>query len=57
MLARFDIVLDLMMSSRCRLSRMTTLAMPLVRRSIGSLPADLRAACVQILREIVGADA
>ena len=25
-------------SSRCRLSRMTTLAMPLVRRRIGSLP-------------------
>ena len=46
-----------MMSSRCRLSRTTTLAMPLVRRHIGSLPEDLRPACVQILREIVGADA
>jgi len=32
--------------SRCRLSRMTTLAMPIVRRRIGSLPEDLRPACV-----------
>lgn len=44
-------------SSRCRPSRMTTLATPHVRRRIGSLPEDLRPACVQILREIVGADA
>jgi mRNA interferase MazF len=43
--------------SRCRLSRMTTLAAPLVRRWIGRLPEDLRPACVQILQEIVGADA
>ena len=47
----------LKVSSRCRLSRMTTLAMPLVRRRIGSLPEDLRPACVQILRKIVGAEA
>ena len=44
-------------SCRCRLSRMTTLAAPLVRRRIGKLPEDLRPACVQILREIVGAEA
>ena len=43
----------LKVSSRCRLSRMTTLAMPLIKRRIGSLPPDLRPACVQILREIV----
>jgi hypothetical protein len=36
---------------------MTTLAMPLVRRRIGSLPEDLRPACVQILRQVVGVDA
>ncbi|WP_411874391.1 type II toxin-antitoxin system PemK/MazF family toxin [Vulcanococcus limneticus] len=47
----------LKVSSRCRLSRMTTLAMPLVRRRIGSLPEDLRPACVQILRQVVGDDA
>lgn len=47
----------LKVSSRCRLSRMTTLAMPLVRRHIGSLPEDLRPACVQILRQVVGVDA
>jgi len=47
----------LKVSSRCRLSRMTTLAVPLVRRRIGMLPEDLRPACVQILREIVGVDA
>ena len=45
----------LKVSSRCRLSRMTTLAMPLIRRRIGSLPPDLRPVCVQILRGIVGA--
>lgn len=44
-------------SSRCRLSRMTTLAMPLLRRRIGSLPEDLRPACVQILRQVVGVEA
>lgn len=43
----------LKVSSRCRLSRMTTLAMPVIKRRIGSLPPDLRPACVQILREIV----
>ena len=43
----------LKVSSRCRLSRMTTLAAPLVRRRIGRLPEDLRPACVRILREIV----
>ena len=47
----------LKVSSRCRLSRMTTLAAPLVRRRIGRLPEDLRPACVRILREIVGAQA
>jgi hypothetical protein len=36
---------------------MTTLAVPLVRRGIGKLPEDLRPGCVQILREIVGAEA
>jgi mRNA interferase MazF len=46
----------LKVASRCRLSRMTTLAMPLIRRRIGSLPSDLRPVCVQILRGIVGAD-
>jgi mRNA interferase MazF len=47
----------LKVSSRCRLSRMTTLPIPLVRRRIVSLPTDLRPACVQTLREIVGVDA
>ena len=46
----------LKVSSRCRLSRMTTLAMPLIRRHIGNLPEDLRPACVQILRKVVGVD-
>jgi hypothetical protein len=36
---------------------MATLAVPLVRRRIGKLPEDLQPACVQNLREIVGADA
>jgi mRNA interferase MazF len=45
----------LKVSSRCRLSRMTTLATPLVRRRIGKLPEDLRRACVPILLELVGA--
>ena len=43
----------LKVSSRCRLSRMTTLAMPLIKRRIGSLPPDLRPSYVPILREIV----
>ncbi len=47
----------LKVSSRCRLSRMTTLATPLVRRRIGRLPEDLKPTCVRILREIVGAEA
>ncbi|MEI7951910.1 MAG: hypothetical protein WCH37_04430 [Synechococcaceae cyanobacterium ELA182] len=47
----------LKVSSRCRLSRMTTLAMPFVRPRIISLPADLRPAYVQIQRKIVGVDA
>ena len=47
----------LKVSSRCRLSRMTTLAAPLVRRRIGRLPEDLRPACARILRQIVGAEA
>jgi hypothetical protein len=34
---------------------MTTLATPLVRRGIGTLPEDLRPACVRILLELVGA--
>ena len=46
----------LKVSSRCRLSRMTTLAMPLIRRRIGSLPSDLRPACVEILLKIVCAE-
>jgi hypothetical protein len=36
---------------------MNTLAAPLVRRRIGRLPEGLQPACVQILREIVGAEA
>ena len=36
---------------------MTTLAVPLVRRRIGRLPEDLRPGCVQILHEVVGAEA
>lgn len=42
-------------SSRCRLTRRTLLAMPLIRRRIGSLPPDHRHTCVQIPREIVSA--
>jgi hypothetical protein len=45
----------LKVSSRCRLSRMTTLATRLVRRRIGTLPEDLPPACVRILLELVGA--
>jgi mRNA interferase MazF len=45
----------LKVSCRCRLSRMTTLATPLVRRRIGKLPEDLRPACGRILLELVGA--
>jgi mRNA interferase MazF len=45
----------LKVSSRGRLSRMTTLATPLVRRRNGKLPEDLRPACVRILLELVGA--
>ena len=45
----------LKVSSRCRLSRMTTLSTPLVRRRIGKLPEDLRPACGRILLELVGA--
>ena len=33
---------------------MSTLATPLVRRRIGTLPVDLRPACVCILVELVG---
>ena len=33
---------------------MTTLATPLVRRRIGTLPEDLRPACMRILLELVG---
>jgi hypothetical protein len=36
---------------------MTTLAVTLVRPRIGKLPENLRPACVQILREIVSAEA
>jgi hypothetical protein len=46
---------SLKVSSRCRLSRMTTLSTPLVRRRIGTLPKDLRPACGRILLELVGA--
>jgi mRNA interferase MazF len=45
----------LKVSSRCRRSRMTTLATPLVRRRIGTRPEDLRPACVRILLELVAA--
>jgi mRNA interferase MazF len=47
----------LKVSSRCRLSRMTTLAMTLVRQRISNLPEDLRPTCVQILRQVVGVEA
>ena len=36
----------LKVSSRCRLSRMTTLATSIVRRRVGKLPEDLRPGCV-----------
>lgn len=43
----------LKVSSRIRLSRMTTLAMPLVKRRIGVLPLALQAACQQVLQRVI----
>ena len=50
-------VSGLKVSSRVRLSRLTTLAMPLVRRRIGSLPPGLRRSCQEVLRLIVCGEA
>lgn len=44
----------LKVSSRLRLSRMTTLAMPLVKRRIGVLPQVLQAECQQVLQWVIG---
>ena len=43
----------LKVSSRLRLSRMTTLAMPLVKRRIGVLPLALQADCQQVLERVI----
>ncbi len=40
-------------SSRLRLSRMTTLAMPLVKRRIGRLPLALQTDCQQVLQRVI----
>lgn len=45
----------LKVSSRLRLSRMTTLAMPLVKRRIGRLPLALQTNCQQVLQRVIGA--
>ena len=44
----------LKVSSRLRLSRMTTLAMPLVKRRIGRLPLALQTDCLQVLQRVIG---
>ena len=44
----------LKVSSRLRLSRMTTLAMPLVKRRIGRLPLALQTDCLQMLQRVIG---
>ena len=44
----------LKVSSRLRLSRMTTLAMPLVKRRIGVLPPALQLECQQVLERVIG---
>jgi len=41
-------------SSRRRLSRMTTLAMPLVKRRIGVLPHALQMECQEVLQRVIG---
>ncbi len=43
----------LKVSSRLRLSRMTTLAMPLVKRRIGRLPLALQTDCQQVLQRVI----
>jgi mRNA interferase MazF len=43
----------LKVTSRLRLSRMTTLALPLVRRRIGVLPAALQVECQQVLQRVI----
>ncbi len=43
----------LKVSSRIRLSRMTTLAMPLVKRRIKVLPLALQAGCQQALERVI----
>ena len=43
----------LKVSSRLRLSRMTTLAMPLVKRRIGVLPLPLQADCQEVLERVI----
>ena len=44
----------LKVSSRIRLSRMTTLAMPLVKRRIGLLPLALQTESQQVLQRVIG---
>ncbi|NQW38837.1 type II toxin-antitoxin system PemK/MazF family toxin [Synechococcus sp. CBW1108] len=44
----------LKVSSRLRLSRMTTLALPLVKRRIGQLPLALQTTCQQVLQRVIG---
>jgi hypothetical protein len=36
------------------LSRMTTLALPLVKRRIGRLPLALQTTCQQVLQRVIG---
>ena len=36
------------------LSRMTTLALPLVKRRIGRLPLVLQTTCQQVLQRVIG---
>ena len=43
----------LKVSSRLRLSRMTTLALPLVKRRIGRLPLALQTNCQQVLQRVI----
>lgn len=44
----------LKVTSRLRLSRMTTLAMPLVKRRIGVLPHALQMECQEVLQRVIG---
>ena len=45
--------IGLKMNSRPRLNRMTTLAMPLVKRRIGWLPLALQTNCQQVLQRVI----